>query len=271
MGAQGAALGTVFAEALIPGWFVWGFLRGRLPVVGTFPVELSPTRPYVDLPLTRQLLVITGPIIVQKLGRAFARFPLFAILALLGPTVVAAFEVGRRIRGLMGASGSGFSMAASGVVGQELGRHDESNAGRYAMDVIWFSATVYVASALLVFLFARPLAFFFTEDPSLISRTVPFIQIAAISYFGLGMSKTFGGILRAAGDNQWIMYGQLISQYGVLIPLTYLGTITPLGVLAVYLAIVAEIVVRAAVIGHRFVSGNWKIVSRAYRPGAADD
>lgn len=270
MGVDGAALGTVLAEGLVTCCFAWGFIRGTLPIIGQFPVTLSPYPPYFDLALTKQLLVISPPLIGQHLLRTVARFPLFAILALLGPTVVAAFEVGRRIRRLMSTPGSGFSMAASGTVGQELGRGDEAGADRYALDVISFSAVVYAISAGLVFVLARPIAQVFAEDPTVIAQTVPFVQIAAVSFLALGISKTFSGILKAAGDNRWILYSRLCSQYFVLIPITYLGVITPLGVRAVFIGLIAEGITMSVITGYRYLSGQWKVISRARRPDTAD-
>lgn len=95
--------------------------------------------------------------------------------------------------------------------------------------------------------------------------------MAAISFLALEISKSFSGILKTAGDNQWMFYGQLVSQYLVLIPITYLGVITPLGVVAIFLAMIAETGARAAITGRRFVSGNWKVVSRAYYPDTESD
>jgi putative MATE family efflux protein len=271
MGVQGAALGTVLAEGLITGCFVWGFVFGSLPIAGEFPVTVSLRRPVFDRELTAQLLTITPPLMAQKLARSFARFPLFALLAIFGPTVVAAFEVARRIRSLMRSTGNGFSMSASSLVGQELGRGDEPAADQYAADVIRFSAIIYVTAALLVFAFARPLAQFFGDDPSAIDQTVPFIRIAAISFVLLGMDYSFMGILKAAGDNKWSLYGRLTGQYLALIPITYLGTITPLGITAVFIAMIAETGLPALITGRRFVSGKWKLVSRNHRPSSADD
>lgn len=271
MGVQGAALGTVLAEGIITACFAWGFVFGRLPVAGEFPVTISLSRPVFDLALSKQLLTITPPLMAQKLARSFARFPLFALLALFGPTVVAAFEIARRIRSLMRATGNGFSMSASSLVGQELGRGDEPAADEYAGDVIRFSAIIYVAAALLVFALARPLAHFFGDDPGSIDQTVPFIRVAAISFVLLGMDYSFMGILKAAGDNQWSLYGRLVGQYVALIPITYLGTITPLGITAVFVAMIAETGSAALITGTRFSSGKWKIVSRNHRPSTADD
>jgi Na+-driven multidrug efflux pump len=104
-----------------------------------------------------------------------------------------------------------------------------------------------------------------------INQTVPFIRFAAVSFFALGLSATFGGILKAAGDNNWILYAQLAGQYLALIPITYLGTVTSLGVVAVFVALIAQTTAMASLTGYRFLSGQWKVVSRSHRPEAADD
>lgn len=262
LGVVGAALGTVLAEAVITVCFALGLLQGRLPIIGHFPVKTSLTRPYFNRSHASRLLAISPPLIAKHLLRSLVRFPLFAVMALLGPTVVAAFEVARRIRKMMGATGQGFSMAASGMVGQELGKYDEANALQHARDVIRFSAVVYFVCVVLVFVFARPLAYLFANDPKIIDTTVPFIKAGALSFFAMGMSETVEGILKAAGDNRWIFYSQLISQYGFLIPITALGVVTPLGISAIFLAMVLETAARMGIIGYRYRTGQWHVVTR---------
>lgn len=271
MGVAGAAVGTIIAEGVVTSCLAWGFLTGSLPVIGSFPITLSLDRPYFDQEMVKELLTITPPLIFERLARSFARFPLFAILAVFGPVTVAAFETARRIRTLMEATGNGFSMAASGLVGQELGRGDEFEAGQYARDVVRFSAVIYLVTAGLVVAFSQPLAHFFAEDPEAVSQTVPFIRIAALSFLGSGLAQTFSGILKGAGDNRWIMYGRLVSQYLALIPITYVGTVTSLGILAVFIAMLADTGTRALIIGHRFTAGQWKIMTRTGRPNVAED
>lgn len=271
MGVAGAALGTVLAEAIVLGCFAWGFLVGPLPVVGEFPVRVSVGPPYFDRDLSRQLLSITPPLMADKLARSAARFPLFALLAIFGPTVVAAFEIGRRVRNLMRATGNGFLMSASSVVGQELGRGDEAEAENYARDTLRFSAIIYLAVAGVVLAFAGPIAHLFTDEPAAISQTVPFVRVAAISFLGIGLNYTFMGILQAAGDNRWTMYGRLVGQYLLMLPLVFVGTVTALGVVAVYLGMIAETWAPAAITGHRVRSERWMEISRSHRPAASDD
>jgi Na+-driven multidrug efflux pump len=65
------------------------------------------------------------------------------------------------------------------------------------------------------------------------------------------------------------MYGRLLGRYST-IPVVYLGTITPLGVGAVYIALVVETFLPAGVTFYRFQTGKWKVISRSYRPDVAE-
>lgn len=271
MGVAGAALGTVVAEVLVTVCFTWGFVSGSLPVVGEFPVEISLAGPHFDRELSTQLLRISPPLMVRNLSRSVAQFPLFALLAFYGPTIVAAFEVGRRVLKLIRTPGSGFSMSASSLVGQELGRGDDPEADSFAWDIIRFSSIVYIVTGGVVVVFAPLIAPLFVQEASAITETVPFIRVAALALLGKGMDATFGGILKAAGDNRWPMYGRFVGQYLVLLPLVYVGTIHPLGVVFVYVAAIAEPWSAAVISGYRFMSGIWKDMGQGLRPNTADD
>lgn len=271
MGAAGAALGTVLAEALTTATFAWGLLSGSLPIIGRFPVTLSVRPPYFDRQLTKHLLTITPPLMTLNIGKSIAQFPLFVLLAMFGPTVVAAYEIGRRVRQLLGAFGAAFSTSASSLVGQALGRGNETTAVHYGWDTVKFSGIIYLASLVLVFVFATPIASLFADDPTVITETVPFVRIAALSFVGYGLNQAFEGILKAAGDNSWSMYGRLFGLYFALLPLVYIGTVTSLGVIAIYLAIIAETWSNALITGFRVSSGAWKEISRSYRPEVPTD
>ncbi len=271
LGVAGAALGSVVAEGLVAACFAAGFVRGRLPGVGSFPVRISPSRPVFDGRLVRQLAGITPPLVVQRLGMVVVRFPLFALLAAVGPVVVSAFEVARRVRNLLNAFGAGFSMSVSSLVGQELGQGNEAGAKAVGRDTVAFSTIVYLLASVVVFLLAPAIARLFSTEPQTIARTTPFVRAAGVSFVGLGLFRTYSGILKGAGDNRWTMYGRLTGLYVLLLPLTYLGTVTGLGIYAVYAAIVAETWSAAAITGYRVLSGKWTVVSRSYRPSPGAD
>lgn len=265
LGVTGAALGTVVAEGLVTVAFVWGFLTGSLPFVGSLPLQVRPSPPYIDWRLLHQLFEIATPLMARRLAERVVWLPLFAILATFGPTVVAAYEVARRVRNQMNAPGWGFSISASSLVGQALGADDEQGASAYAWDVITFSVIVYAVSAGLVIVLARPITLLFVREPAAVAVTVPFVAVSAASLFGLGIDSTVTGVLKATGDTRWPLYGKFIGLYLFVLPIAYIGS-TGTGVVALYVALVAETAVPAAVGFYRFRTGRWKAISRAYRP-----
>ncbi|MCU4973260.1 MATE family efflux transporter [Halobacteria archaeon AArc-m2/3/4] len=277
-GVAGAALGSVLANVLVTGLFVYGFLGGRVPFVGRFPVTVSLAGPYFDRSLTRDLVEISTPIIFTNLTWSTAQFPLLAIIAVFGPEVVAAFIVAQRVRGLMDTPNWGLNLASSSLVGQELGKGDELEAGAYGDDILRITLVVYLVIAAAVFSFAEPIAAVFVEPGDSLALTTVFVQVATISVIFNGLNGAASGPLNASGDTRWPLYGRLLGLYGFALPaaflgttavtIPFLGTIPALGIAGLYAALMLETVVPAAVVYYRFSTDRWKVVSRSYRPEA---
>jgi len=274
MGVVGAAIGTVVANVLVLSAFVTGFLTGRFPVIGEFPVTVSLARPHATLAEVRDVIEIGTPLVFTNGAARIAQFPMLAIVALFGSNVLAAFVVARRVRALMDTPNWGFSLASSSLVGQELGAGDEDDAATLGREIVLFSTTVYVVGAAVVSLVADQVALAFGVDATVLPMASTFIAVACLSVVFRGVSGGATGPLRASGDTRWPFYGQLLGLYVFTLPVAYagavavpgLGAVTPLGIEALYLALVLETLVPAVVVYYRFASGRWKAVSRSYRP-----
>ncbi|NKE35041.1 MATE family efflux transporter [Natronococcus sp. JC468] len=292
LGAAGAALGTVLANVVVTATFAVGLTAGWLPGVGSFPFRVDPFGTYLDAETLRDLTSIGLPVMGSKSVWTVAEFPMLAIVALFGPQVVAAYVIARRIWGLMNTPGWGFGLAASSLVGQELGDGREGTAERYGREIVLFGVAVYVLAAAIVFVFAEPIVLAFTDDPAdlSVSTAVALIYAACLAILLKGISTGAEGALKASGDTRWPFYGQLVGMFGLAIPLAYLGaagltipavpipvlrvatpavSIPQLGLAGLYLAFIAETAAPAAINYYRFSTGRWKAISRGYRPGAA--
>jgi putative MATE family efflux protein len=271
-GVVGAAIGTVLANVVVTMIFATGFTTGSVPLIGTFPVTVDPFGPYLDRATIGRLLRIGTPMIGKNLAWRLGEFPLLAIVGLFGTSVVAAFVVAQRVRDLLNTPGWGFGLASSSLVGQELGTGDETAAEAYGREVIRFGVAVYPVSAILVAVFADPIARVFVGDPS--TRALPvavtLIYATCVGIVFKGLSRTATGPLRASGDTRWPFYGQVLG-YVVALPLAYAGATTQLGLAGLALAIVTLMAVPAAVNYYRFWTGKWKAISRGYRPAAHTD
>ncbi|SFB92605.1 putative efflux protein, MATE family [Halobiforma haloterrestris] len=291
LGVTGAAIGTVLANVAVTATFAGGLIAGRLPGAGEFPISVDPTGSYVHESTIRDLTTIGLPVLGSKLVWTAAEFPLLGIVDLFGQRTVSAYVIARRILGLMNTPGWGFGLAASSLVGQELGDGDELRAERFGREIVLFSTAVYAVGAVLVFAFAEPIVLAFTNEPAelAVGTAVTLVQVACVAVVLKGVSTGAAGALRASGDTRWPFYSQLLGMFGLAIPLTYLGAVgleipswtvpipgleatTPavslpaIGLLGLYLAFLAETAVPAAINYYRFWTGRWKAISRDYRP-----
>jgi putative MATE family efflux protein len=277
LGVAGAALGTVLANVLVTAAFVLALLAGRIPGLGDLPVKVDPFGTYLDRETITDVFEIGLPVVGRNSVWTIAKFPMLAIVALFGPSVVAAYVIVRRIMGLMNTPGWGFALAASSLVGQELGEGDEADAEAYANDILVFSLATYAVFAVVVAAFAQPIVELFVgadADPNTVPTAVGLTYAACIAVLAQSVKGTAAGPLDASGDTNWTFYSQVIGMVGFAIPLAYVGAVVPaVGIVGLYLSFLGEALVPAIINFWRYRTGKWKAISQEYRPESpvADD
>jgi putative MATE family efflux protein len=279
LGIAGAAWGTTIAETL------GAVIFFSLLVAGSYDVSLRLGGTQWDTALARELVRVGAPLAGTRLVGTFGRFPFLFVLATLGTPVVAAFAIGRRVIMLAMMPAWGYSTASSTLVGQALGAGDESEATAYGWDTTSIALVTQLLIAAVMAVFARPIATVFTAET--VDMTVEFIRMFALAVGGFSVARTMRGALRGAGDTSWPLYGKILG-LAVRLAITALAlpvgfavslgfvSIQPglgMGVLAIYVAVVVDFYIQAAVNVARFVSGEWQVVARNAEggPAAADD
>jgi putative MATE family efflux protein len=265
MGVVGAALGTALATALVTAVFAWGMTGRSYAGHGASPVALSLGGHRLDRELVGQLVRVASPLAARRVAQGLVVFPLLAIAAAFGPVAVAAVGVARQVRALLNSFSWGFSIAASTLVGQALGRADEPEAEAFAWGITRLSVVVFVVVAVVVTGLADPVASVFVE-PGEVALTGAFVAVAAVSVVPMGVDGALTGTLRGAGDTRVPFAATLVGLYLGALPVAWLGTVTALGVAGLQLAFLVETVVPMAINFRRFRTNRWKAVSRAYRP-----
>ncbi|CCQ33632.1 DNA damage-inducible protein [Halorhabdus tiamatea SARL4B] len=278
LGIAGAALGTVIANAVAAAVF-FGLL-----VSGRFTVALRPGGRQVDLGLVAEIVRVAAPLAGMRLLQTFGRFPFLFVLGVLGTPVVAAYAIGRRAIMLAMMPAWGYATAASTLVGQAIGRGEDSEATGYGWQTLRIALATQLPVAALLVIAARPIALAFGTEH--VGLTVTFVRVFGLAVAGFSVSRTMRGSLRGAGDTRWPLYGTTLGTYAVRLPIaalalpagyaiTVAGVSIPiglgLGLPAVFVAIVADFYVRAVVNTGRFRSGAWQAVARQSGVGAGDD
>ncbi|WP_436348204.1 MATE family efflux transporter [Natronorubrum sp. FCH18a] len=265
LGVVGAAIGTAVSTALITVGLLWGLVGKSYPTRDALPVGLTAAGPVVDPSLLRALVAVSTPLMFQQLARAAVAFPLLAIAAVFGSVAVAGYEIARRMRDLINSLSWGLSIASSSLVGRHLGSGEGDLAAAYGDEIIRFSLCSYIVAAVFVVVFAEPIAQLFVTDPITVDLATTFVRITAVATIGLGLDEAATGALRGAGDTRWPFYAALVGLYGFALPIAFLGVVTPLGITALFVSLIAEMFVPAVITLYRYYSGVWRDVSRSLR------
>jgi putative MATE family efflux protein len=259
MGVAGAALGTTAATGLVACTFAWGLAGRSYAGRGACPVAVTSLE-RVDRALVGELLRVAAPLMARRTAEMLVAFPLVAIAARFGPGVVAAYEVGRRVRVFLDSFSWGFSIAASTLVGQRLGAGDDADAEAYGLAIIRLSAVVYVVAAVVVVALDGPIAGLFVTDPAVARTAASFVAVAAVSVVFLGVDGSATGTLRGAGDTRYPFVASMVGRYGCALPIAALGLVTPLGATALLATMVVETLVPSVLNVARVRSNRWKRV-----------
>ena len=178
----------------------------------------------------------------------------------------------------------GFSTASSTLVGQSLGAGDPAEANEYGWQTLRLALLIQVVLAVAIIAAARPIVLAF--DASNVDLTVTFVRVFGLSVAGFAVSRTMRGSLRGAGDTRWPLYGGILGTYAVRLPIAAVAlpvgftipivgySLSPglgVGLLAIYVAILADMYTRAVVNVTRFASGAWKTIAENAQIGANPD
>ncbi|WP_424016980.1 MATE family efflux transporter [Halorientalis pallida] len=278
LGIAGAAWGTAAANTLAAVVFLGLLASGR------YAVRLPLRGRQLDLSLCREIVRVGLPLAGMRLLQTFGRFPFLFVLGVLGTPVVAAYAIGRRVMLLALMPAWGYATAASTLVGQSVGAGEDADATAYGWQTMRIALITQLLFGAVLVAFARPIALAFgTAYPDL---AVQFIRVFGVIVAGFSISRTMRGSLRGAGDTRWPLYGTFAGSYLVRLPIAALAlpagyavsvagfSVAPglgWGLPAIFVALIADFYVKAAVNTARFWTGKWQGVARSADVGATGD
>jgi putative MATE family efflux protein len=257
LGWDGLAIGTTCGHALgglIPFALL---LRGRAGL----RVQRRLLRP--DVPLARRILRIGFPGGIDVLSLVVLQLVFLSIVNTLPIDEVAAHGVAIRIESLAYLPGYAFQIAAATLAGQYLGAGDYRQAGRSVLVACAASGALLTGMGLLLFFAAGPLVdLFLSADQTGVAAVTPaLLRIVSVAMPPLAIMQVLTGALRGAGDTAWPLAFTFLGFLGVRLPLAYLLVMVwHWGVAGAWYAMVADMLVRCALVVFRFLHGGWKRV-----------
>jgi putative MATE family efflux protein len=214
---------------------------------------------WFDAALVRRILRIGWPAALEQVLFQSALFVWIAMVVVFGTEILAAHQIGLRVQMFAFMPGFGFAIAATALVGQNLGAKRPERAEASGWEAARWSVGIMGTTALGIFLAAPWLARVFIADPEVIDWTVTFIRIHATSIPAVGLFFAIDGALRGAGDTKFPLLASMTGTWGVRVPLSFvLGFLLPFGIVGVWVALVVEYWVRATIITTYYRRGRWK-------------
>jgi len=247
LGVEGAALASVMVRG---GGFLLGLviaLRRGLLRVAAPDWRALPTIVRIGAPLSLAGVLLS--VIYMWLTRFTSRF---------GTPALAALGVGHKMEGLGFIAISGFALAASALVGQNLGARQEARAREAVRLTVGYCLVVTVTTAIAFLLIPARLVSLFTRDPEVIADGVLYLRVIALAQIGQSFELILEGALAGAGYTFW---PQVVSTTltGMRIPLAawWSGAI---GLLGIWLALSVTAISRGAAMVLFWKGGRWRTV-----------
>ncbi len=255
LGVVGSGLGAASGQT------IGGLIVLALLVRGRAGLRVGWSVPRPDLTCIRRVLNIGLPAGAEQILFQLAMTSLTVIIARFGTEAYAAHQVTWRVAQISFLPGWGFSVAATTLVGQELGARQPQRARESAYVAFRGALLVMAVMGAAMFIFDRALIRLFIDDPAVVTLGVPVVRIAALIQPLMATSFVFAGGLRGAGDTRATLAITVFSVWGLrVIVTTLLGQTLGMGLIGAWLAIAVDFCFRASAFWWRFRSGKWQSI-----------
>jgi len=255
LGVIGSGLGAASGQT------IGGLIVLILLVRGRAGLRVGMRVPHVEWSRIRRILNIGLPAGAEQIFFQLAMITLTTILTQFGTAAYAAHQVAWRIAQISFLPGWGFSVAASTLVGQELGAKQPQRAKESGYVSFRGALIVMALMGTVMFIFDRALIQVFIDDPAVIAQGIPVVRMAALIQPLMAASFVFSGGLRGAGDTRTTLLITVFSVWGLRMIITYgLGQMAGLALMGAWIAIAIDFGFRALLFWWRFRSGRWQSI-----------
>lgn len=186
-------------------------------------------------------------------------FMMTAIMAAhQGTDAMAAHQVGMNIMGLSFSFGDGLQSAAVALIGRSLGANDEKMAKEFGSICRMFGGIISVCLAVLYFFGARPMMGLFFQEEHIVAIGVGIMRVIIFVVAFQISQVVYMGCLRGAGDTLYTAIASTISVTFIRTIGSYLdGYVFGLGIVGIWLGVLADQISRFLFASTRFKKGKW--------------
>ena len=257
MGYAGIAVATAFSVSvgMVINLFLFSTRRWKHLYKRPFTIALA---------TMRQIIALGWPAALLQIAWNAGSIVLYNILGRLGESSISALAAitnGLRIEAIIFLPAFALNMAASVLVGQNLGAGNPTRAAQLGWRTALLGVTFLSILAGVIFLWAEECAALLTRDPAVRAETTRYLQINMFSEPFMALSLILGGGLQGAGDTKGTMKVIITGMWVVRLPLAFvLAFVLGYGARGVWIAMLVSMVVQGILMALRFYKGDWKTI-----------
>ena len=254
LGILGAAIATSFSRLISLGIMTYILIKGKAGLHIKFKDFFK-----LNVPVIKRLFKIGIPAAFERLAQSITLLLTTRIVASMGTTAVAIMVLSGNIEQLSFMPAIGFAVAASTLVGQNLGAKQPDKAEKSGWSAAKMALLLMSVMGVLFILVPEALIRIYTNEATVIEGGKMIMRILGIAQIPQALSFAIGGSLRGAGDTKKVLYISVLGNFVIRLGLTWLFIMVfQLGLWSVYLAVIIDWSVRSLLLSNRFKRGEWK-------------
>ena len=255
MGVMGAGLSTLIAMAVI------GIILTFRLTSHDNKISLSkPLKPEFDRKMSLRILKVSIPNGIEQGMFQFGALILAGLVSGLGKDAINADQIARNLSPLLHGISSGFNALVLTVVGQCIGAKDYPEAIRYKKHIKKMNHLFVAAMAIVFIPLTKPLVSIFgvsAESEASAIQILVIYTLGSVLFYPSAFATP--SALRGAGDTRFVMVVSASSMFVFRVGLAYLLVhVFDIGVIAIWIVMVSDWVVRSIIFELRFRHGKWR-------------
>ncbi|MBB5325947.1 putative MATE family efflux protein [Anoxybacillus tepidamans] len=245
LGITGAAWATVIARIL------GTIALYRYIVKSKLHFSLFDGFSFNDSP--RSLIKLSTPAAAERLIMRLGQVLYFGLIVHIGTATYAAHTIAGNIEIFSYMPGYGLAVAATTLVGQNLGANQKKEAYSYGMLTTGIAVLFMSFIGVILYFFSPWFVTWFTTDKNVIDMVTTALRIDAFAQPALAIGLVLAGALQGAGDTKSPMYSTAVGMWVIRVIGVYiLGIQMGTGIAGVWLSILIDLFVRAGYLLLRF-------------------
>jgi len=256
LGITGAAIATLVSSVIEAG-LLYFYIYGRKHILA---FSLSNISQGIKLESIKRFLAVALPITMGALLWSLGLFFYNVIIGKTGVQGLTAFAVIAPIESFIISFLIGNSVAASVLVGNQLGAKNYDKAYYQAIAITAINFIVALSLSIILFIFKDSILSIFsalTEETYLLASQFLLVLILAISLKGIPII-IISGILRAGGDVKYTLMLDIVGLWVFTLPISYcVVTYTDVSAVWVYFSFLLDDVIKLIGASYRLFSRKW--------------